>query len=90
MWEIRDVDEGVKPALALDSQGIPLVAYMLEDLQGFVKGAVLKGNAWDITTIAEGYFYGPLDLAIGPDDVGHVAYHDHQDTRFDPSKGGAV
>ncbi len=90
VWDVRDIDEGVKPALALDSQGIPLVAYMLEDLQGFVKGAVLKGNGWDITTVAEGYFYGPLDLAIGPDDVGHVAYHDHQDTRFDPSKGDAV
>ena len=74
MWDVLDIDEGVKPALALDSGGIPHVAYMLEKLSGFVKGAVLRDDIWDISTVADGYFYGPLDLAIGPDDVTHVAF----------------
>ena len=89
-WNIEEVDEGVKPALALDSAGTPYVAYMLEDLQGFVKVAVQDGSAWDISTLDVGYFYGPGDIAIGPDDVVHVSYHNHQDTRFKPEKGDAA
>lgn len=60
---------------------------MLEAQDGFVKNAVRAGSSWDIDTLATGYFYGPLDLAIGPDDVAHVTYHDHQDSGFDPAKG---
>ena len=89
-WAIEDVDQGTKPALALAGDGTPYVAYMLEAQDGFVKNAVRAGSSWDIETLARGYFYGPLDLAIGPDDVAHIAYHDHQDSRFDPVKGDAV
>lgn len=89
-WSIETVDEGTKPALALTSDGTPYVAYMLEAIPGFVKAASKTGDRWDIDTVVEGYLYGPLDLAIGPDDVPHIAYHDHQDTRFDSSKGDAV
>ena len=76
-WEILDVDDGVKPAIALNSEDIPFVAYMLEARPGFVKNAVLNGTDWDIATLSEGYFYGPLDIAIGPDDAAHISYHDH-------------
>ncbi len=89
-WEIDDVDSGTKPALALTSDDVPYVAFMLEDQRGFVKNAVLSGGSWDITTVAEGYFYGPLDIAIGPDDVPHISYHDHQELRFNPDKGDAT
>ena len=89
-WNVQDVDRGVKPALALHSGGAPHVAYMLEALQGFVKAAVLDGPSWEIATLAEGYFYGPLDIAIGPDDVVHVSFHNHQDTQFRPEKGDAA
>ena len=89
-WMIEDVDEGAKPALALTSDGVPYIAYMLEDMPGFVRNAVRNGSSWDVTTIAEGYFYGPLDIAIGPDDTAYVVYHDHQDTRFQPEKGDAT
>jgi hypothetical protein len=90
-WEIEVVGAGTKPALALTSEDVPYVAFMLEASSGFVKNAVRKGSTWEVTTIAEGYFYGPLDLAIGPDDVAHVTYHDHQDlSSFKPDKGDAA
>ena len=103
-WEIDDVDSGTKPALALTSDNVPYVAFMLEDQPGFVKNAILGDGSWDITTVAEGYFYGPLDIAVGPDDVAHISYHDHDeedaayaildngewrvDTLFDPGHDG--
>ncbi|MDA1349126.1 MAG: hypothetical protein O3A47_09725 [Chloroflexi bacterium] len=89
-WEIEDVDSGTKPALALTADGTPNVAYMLEAMPGFVKNAVRSGASWDISTIAKGYFYGPLDIGIGPDDTPHITYHDHQANNFQPSKGDAV
>ena len=90
-WQVTDVDAGTKPALALTSDDVPYVAYMDEAQDGFVKNATWNGTSWDITTVARGYFYGPLDLAIGPDDVAHVAYHDHQDPLgFRPDKGDAT
>ncbi|MEE8518410.1 MAG: hypothetical protein V3S98_04735, partial [Dehalococcoidia bacterium] len=89
-WEIETVDSGAKPALALDSDGIPHVAYMEEAQEGFVKSAIRQNGAWDITTVAEGYFYGPLDVTVGNDDRVHVAYHDHQAATFDPDLGEAV
>ena len=89
-WEIHEVGKGAKPALALSSDGTPNVAFMLEAMPGFVKNAVRIGGSWDVTTIAEGYFYGPLDISIGPDDAVHIAYHDHQENSFQPDKGDAV
>jgi hypothetical protein len=89
-WTIETVDEGTKPAIALSRDGTPTVAYMLESQAGWVKASSKSGDDWNTDTISEGYFYGPLDLAIGPDDVPHIAYHDHQDTRFDRDKGDAV
>ena len=89
-WEFEDVGRGTKPALALSTDGTPNVAFMLEAMPGFVKNAVRNGASWDVTTVAEGYFYGPLDLAIGPDDEVHITYHDHQEATFQPDKGDAV
>ena len=90
LWEIVEVDEGTKPSIALKSDGTPYVAYMLEAMPGFVKNAVRSGSGWDISTIQEGYFYGPLDIAMGPDDVAYITYHDHQENQFQPTKGDAV
>ena len=89
-WDIQDVDAGTKPALALTSDDLPYVAYMEEAQNGFVKNATLSGGEWSIDTVAEGYFYGPLDIDIGPDDVAHIAYHDHQASSFQPDKGDAA
>lgn len=90
-WQIEQVDRGTKPALALTSGDVPFVAYMLEDSRGWVKNAIRGASTWDVATVAQGYFYGPLDLAIGPDDVAHISYHDHQDPGgFRPDKGDAI
>lgn len=89
-WEIEDIDAGIKPAVAVTSAGVPHVAYMAETAVGYVRAAVKNGAKWDITTISEGYFYGPLDLTIGSDDVAHVVYHDHEALQFEPDKGDAT
>lgn len=89
-WNFQLVDEGTKPALAITSGGIPHIQYMLEDQDGWVREAVLNGGQWSITTVAEGYFYGPGDIDIGPDDVPWISYHDHQGSSFDPRKGDAI
>ena len=90
VWSVQDVDRGIKPAIVVDSNGVPSVAYMTEALNGFVKVATLEGSDWNVDKLADGYFYGPLDAAIGPDDTIHVAYHDHQAPTFQLDKGDAV
>lgn len=89
-WDIQFVDQGTKPALALDSQGVPTIAYMLERQDGWVKAATLADGAWRNELVAEGYFYGPLDIAIGPTDTAYLAYHDHQAANFRSELGDAV
>lgn len=77
-WEISTVDDtGAKPSLAVDSAGTPHIAYLLESMPGFVKHAVSESAGWNISEVATGYFYGPLDIAV--DDLGrpHVAWHNH-------------
>ena len=91
-WEFFDVGRGAKPALALDSQEAPGIAYLLEDNKhGFVKYASWKGDGFDISNVADGYFYGPVDLDFGPDDEPHISWHDHQNPdSFVPELGDAV
>lgn len=89
-WTIEEIDTGTKPSLALTSDDVPNVAYMLEAQSGFVKNAVRNGSTWDISDVARGYFYGPLDIAIGSNDVPRIVYHDHQDSSFKPDKGDAM
>lgn len=89
-WQIEQVDRGTKPSLALDGADTPTIIYMLERINGWVKAAAWNGSDWDISTVQEGYFYGPLDVAFDGNDVPHISYHDHQDTRFMPEKGDAV
>jgi len=65
IWEISTVDDnGAKPSLAVNRDGVPHIAFMIEAMLGFVKHALLGDAGWDITTIAEGNFYGPLDIEL--------------------------
>lgn len=89
-WRIEEIGSGTKPELAVDSNGQPHIAYMIEALQGGVIFASRAGGSWPVETVAEGYFYGPLDLAVDEDDRPHIAYHDHQGTAFDPDLGDAT
>jgi hypothetical protein len=78
-WQFFEVDEGVKPELALDSQGNPNISYMLEAQVGFVRHAVFNSSTsmFDISEPVTGYFYGPLALAIDQNDMPHINYHNH-------------
>ena len=89
-WTIEDVGEGGKPAIALTDDGSAFVAFMTEAMPGFVKVAKRVDAGWQTDTVAEGYFYGPLDLASGLDGTIHLTYHDHEENQFQPDKGDVV
>jgi hypothetical protein len=62
-WQFFEVDEGVKPELAITSQDNPNISYMLEDHTGYVRHAVFNSSTlmFDNSQPVTGYFYGPLD-----------------------------
>ena len=77
-WEVTVVDEaGSKPTLALAPDGMPHIAYMLEDMVGFVKHAIADSDGWKVSTVDTGYFYGPLDVRVDQDGVPHLSWHNH-------------
>lgn len=77
-WEVSEVDgAGAKPSIAVGASRTPYIAFMSEDMPGFVKSAVLHAGAWDIATVATGYLYGPLDIALDLDGSPHIVWHDH-------------
>ena len=89
-WQLQRVDVGTKPALSVAPDGTPSIIYMLERQDGWVRIAQLQDGEWQSEQVADGYFYGPPDIAVGPGGVVHAAYHDHQDSTFKPEKGDAV
>ena len=77
-WEFSTVDDnGIKPTLAIGGGGEPHIAYMLEAMPGFVNHGVLGPSGWDISTVSEGYFYGPLDIKVDEEGAPHVVWHNH-------------
>ena len=86
-WLVEEVGKGTKPAIAIAPDGTPHIAFMFESLDGFVKAGARVDGVWDITTVADGYYYGPLDIAVGPDGVAQVAWHDHQANSFQQNLG---
>lgn len=77
-WTIHNVDEGIKPVIAIDAEQDIHISYMNESTSnGWVRIATFKDSAFQIETIDEGYFYGPLDFAISPTGIPFIAYHDH-------------
>lgn len=86
-WRVDDIGQGTKPAITVNDDGIPSVSYMLEAFGGYVMNAQLFEGGWSVTTVAEGYFYGPLDVDTGPDGLPRIAWHDHQANTFQPNLG---
>ena len=79
-WVIDTVDEnGAKPSLAVDRDGVPHIAYLLEAMPGFVKHAVLGSAGWDKTTVSTGYLYGPLDIQLSQQGVPQISWHSHDE-----------
>ena len=80
-WEYLEVGAGAKPALALNSEGIPGIAYIEEEIHGVVRyGQWWPTDEWNpeffgSSIVAEGYFYAPsrLGLRSGRRPVHHVA-----------------
>lgn len=86
-WSAIPITEGIKPTLALGPDESPAIAYLFESLgEGFV-GYASASEGWVADNFVEGYFYGPLDLAIDAAGEPNIVYHDHQDLQFDQSKG---
>jgi hypothetical protein len=89
-WTTEEIGKGIKPAFSLDSAGAAHVAFLTEADHGAVFYSTNSGGSFEEQTVAEGYFYGPVDIAVGDDDVPIIAYHDHQATGFDPNLGDEV
>lgn len=86
-WSAIAITEGIKPTLALGPDGVPSIAYLFEARgEGFV-GYASASDGWVADNFVEGYFYGPLDLAISAEGEPNIVYHDHQADQFDQSKG---
>ncbi|MEE8346510.1 MAG: hypothetical protein V3S20_04085, partial [Dehalococcoidia bacterium] len=75
-WEVLEIERGVKPDLVVDAQDRVHIAYGLESRSGFVKHA-LVGDSAVTSTVAEGYFYFPLEIAVNAVGVTWIAYHNH-------------
>ncbi|GMQ98746.1 MAG: hypothetical protein BMS9Abin17_1273 [Acidimicrobiia bacterium] len=89
-WKAVSLGPGVKPAIAIDPSGAVGVTWLLEKIgEGFVAYAT-SGADWDVETIREGYFYGPIGLAYEPDGTPNIIIHDHQADDFDPQLGDLV
>ena len=89
-WDVQEVGEGIKPALSVDDEGIAHVAFLTEADHGRLFYANNRDGEFDVETVAEGYFYGPVDIALGPEGDPFIAYHDHQGLQVDPALGDAV
>lgn len=83
-WDISSIDVGIKPVIALDTNQNVHIAYMHEARPGWVRHAQIQDSTIEITTLTEGYFYGPLDIAINPlNNYPGVVYHDHDEAGGD-------
>lgn len=89
-WAIESVGVGTKPSLALGLAGEPRIAFMTEEAVGGVFFGRRGDAGWSVETIAEGYFYGPLDMKVDDTDASHVLWHDHQETMAAPDVGDPV
>ncbi|MFQ5970835.1 MAG: hypothetical protein ACE5Q3_00795 [Alphaproteobacteria bacterium] len=89
-WTFEEIGTGIKPALALDPDGAPHVSFLTEAIMGATFYATNKGGAWDVETVAEGYFYGPVDIDVAPDGTPFIVYHDHEASSFNPELGSGV
>ena len=89
-WQIDVLaGQGTKPEVRLDSQDRPHVAYMVESFGGGVfYGLQDEDGSWAIETVSDGYFYAPLDMTIGGEDLVHIAYHDHDNEDIVYAVGG--
>ena len=90
VWTSEQIGTGIKPAISLDNNDVPHLAFITEAISGATFYATNASGQWVSEEIAKGYFYGPVDIDVAADGVPYVAYHDHQAAQFDPSLGAGV
>jgi hypothetical protein len=76
-WTFETIGGGIKPAIAVDSNDVPHVAWLTEADPGNTFYATNASGAWQTRIVSEGYFYGPLDITVSADGQPFIAYHDH-------------
>lgn len=89
-WSFEKVGEGIKPAIALDAGGTPHITYLTEAMRGAAFYTTNKSGEWKTEKLAEGYFYGPIDIDVTSGGEPYITYHDHQATGFNPRLGAGV
>jgi hypothetical protein len=89
-WSTEQIGEGIKPAFALDDDGVVHIAFLSEDEHGHVYYANNSSGPFESVQVSEGYFYGPVDIAVDANGKPFIAYHDHQETAFMPELGDEV
>ena len=89
-WTFEKIGRGIKPALAVDGGDTPHVAFLTELMEGAVFHATNGSGAWRTTTVASGYFYGPVDIDVTTDGRSYITYHDHEAQSFRPELGAGV
>jgi hypothetical protein len=89
-WREEEIGEGIKPAFAIDDDGVVHATFLTEADHGGLFYAHNRSGEFEVETVAEGYFYGPIDLALTPAGDPLIAYHDHQGLQFDPALGDEV
>ena len=89
-WTTEIIGEGIKPAIAVDVNNAVHLAYLIEDFGGNLFYNTNASGSWQETIVTEGYFYGPVDIALSANGVPFIAYHDHQGENFDAALGDEV
>ena len=89
-WTFEKIGRGIKPALAIDGGDTPHIAFLTELMEGAVFHATNGSGDWRTTTVASGYFYGPVDIDVTGDGRSYIAYHDHEARNFRPELGAGV
>ena len=89
-WQHEALGEGIKPAIDVDAEGAVHIAYIVEAEMGGLYYVSNSSGAWETALVAEGYFYGPEDIAVSADGIPYIAYHDHQSEQFNPGLGDEV
>lgn len=89
-WTFSELGSGIKPAIAVDGDNVPHVSFLTEAIMGAVFYASNISGAWQTETVAQGYFYGPVDIDVTRAGVPHVVYHDHEAAQFNQSLGAGV
>ncbi len=89
-WQFEEIAAGIKPALAVDADGTPHLSFLTEAIRGAAFYAANKSGAWVTDSVAESYFYGPVDIDVSPEGVPYIAYHDHEAQSFNPRLGSGI